>query len=343
MNDIPALAATTSPSTAAKPSADTETKPTLDGCHAAFAALIENLRGASAVAAPANPGEDLPATVEDLPSDVTPTEGTEHAPDPAMLPQNIVLTAPLAAPLATPSQVTTANDSPPVDEAPVANAKTNSRTQFTRSSERPGRDDPIVAMAPSGEANSTESPDAAVLGVAADAGSTDLAPVSDRAGTEPVAVTASLTRGLREAPPLSLDTKLPVAHPQFNQMFNEQITVLVEHGIKSAHLTLNPPELGPIDVRISFQQDEASIQFASHHGVVRDAVTDALPRLRDMLEASGVRLGDTGVFSQLPQREQATPFTPLDAMTGSTRQRPEELTDVTRPATYELRLVDAYV
>ncbi len=134
-------------------------------------------------------------------------------------------------------------------------------------------------------------------------------------GTEGLAVAAGHPAEKTEAPKLTLDSKLPLMSPQFAARFAEQVTVLVEHGVKLAHISLNPPELGPIEVRISLVQDEAKVQFSSPHGVVREAMNDALPKLREMLESSGLRLHDSGVFAQLPQRDhlggQATGSPPL--------------------------------
>ena len=60
--------------------------------------------------------------------------------------------------------------------------------------------------------------------------------------------------------------------------------------MKQADLQLNPPELGPLEVRISMVDDEARITFTASHPQVREALEMALPKLRDMLGSSGVQL-----------------------------------------------------
>lgn len=146
--------------------------------------------------------------------------------------------------------------------------------------------------------------------------------------------------------PLPLDTKLPVLGPRFGEGFAQQVTVLVEHGIHHAHLSLNPPELGPIEVRISMHDNGASIHLASQHGTVRDAMTDALPRLRELLDQAGVRLGDTGVGTQLPQRE-APGGTAAERLLaerdGMSWSVAEQTASDSGPRIIHLRLVDAYV
>lgn len=104
---------------------------------------------------------------------------------------------------------------------------------------------------------------------------------------------------------LKLDTRLPIQSPRFGEGFSQQVVVLAQHGVQQAQMTINPPDLGPIEVRITIQHDQASVQIAAASGMARDVIQDALPKLREMMDQSGVRLNDAGVFAQLPQREQS--------------------------------------
>lgn len=140
-------------------------------------------------------------------------------------------------------------------------------------------------------------------------GKSETEPVTDlepRAVTSapPGAADAVAEASRRERPPvLRLDTHLPVHSPRFAEGFNQQVVVLAQHGIQQAQLSLSPPELGPIDVRITVAHDQASVQIAASSGVAREAIQEALPKLKEMMEESGVRLNDANVFAQLPQRD----------------------------------------
>lgn len=68
--------------------------------------------------------------------------------------------------------------------------------------------------------------------------------------------------------------------------------------ISKAEIALDPPELGPLQVRISTQSDQTSVVFTSSHGVVRDALDQGLPRLREMMENQGLDLADVDVSDQ---------------------------------------------
>jgi flagellar hook-length control protein FliK len=173
-----------------------------------------------------------------------------------------------------------------------------------------------------------------------DARAWSMAETLSKADTPPVAPAIPGAAGRGDASRLTLDSQLPVLAPQFVERFSEQVSVLVNHGVKSAQLSLNPAELGPIEVRISLVNDEARVHLASAHGVVREVMHDALPRLREMLEASGLRLGDSGVFSELPQQQtQAERGSPPRGIAADWQVPVEEAVLVPRRA---LSLVDAY-
>lgn len=76
-----------------------------------------------------------------------------------------------------------------------------------------------------------------------------------------------------------------------------QVTVLVEGGFQQAELRLNPADLGPIQIQLSVsaQTQTADISFSAVHGLTRESIERALPELRDLLEAQGLSLGQTGV------------------------------------------------
>jgi flagellar hook-length control protein FliK len=76
-----------------------------------------------------------------------------------------------------------------------------------------------------------------------------------------------------------------------------QVTVLVEGGFQQAQLRLNPAELGPIQIQLSVsaQTNTADISFSAVHGFTRESIEQALPELREMLQAQGLSLGQTGV------------------------------------------------
>ena len=89
-----------------------------------------------------------------------------------------------------------------------------------------------------------------------------------------------------------------VGTPDWSEAIAGRISLMVNQHISSARIHLNPPELGPIEVRVNINNDQASVQFTSPSSQVRDALEQSVPRLREMLEAAGFSLADSGVSDQ---------------------------------------------
>jgi flagellar hook-length control protein FliK len=90
----------------------------------------------------------------------------------------------------------------------------------------------------------------------------------------------------------------PFNQAGWDQALGERVQWMAGQGIQRANIKLNPAHLGPMEVRIQIQNDQANVQFNSAHGVVRDALEAALPRLRDMFDSAGVELTDVDVSGQ---------------------------------------------
>ncbi len=73
------------------------------------------------------------------------------------------------------------------------------------------------------------------------------------------------------------------------------MVLLVGRNEQRAELTLTPPSLGKVDVTLTVSGDQTSALFVSANPTVREALEQALPRLRDMLAEAGVQLGQAQV------------------------------------------------
>lgn len=87
-------------------------------------------------------------------------------------------------------------------------------------------------------------------------------------------------------------------HQQWSDAVAERAAWLAAQQINSAELQLDPPELGPLQVRISVQNDQAVVNFASANPQVREALEQTMARLREMLQEQGMQLVDAGVSDQ---------------------------------------------
>ncbi|CAH1903549.1 Flagellar hook-length control protein fliK [Candidatus Nitrotoga sp. HW29] len=104
--------------------------------------------------------------------------------------------------------------------------------------------------------------------------------------------------------PIPLSVDVPFAHKAWADDFNQQIVWVTTQQGQSAELRLNPPQLGPVDVLIKIDGDQATTLFTSAHAVVRDAIEQALPKLREMLADNGIMLSNATVSDQSPREQQ---------------------------------------
>lgn len=74
---------------------------------------------------------------------------------------------------------------------------------------------------------------------------------------------------------------------------------------QTASLTLNPPDLGPLQVVLSVTNNQADAMFVAAQPEVRQALEAALPRLRDMLGEAGVTLREATVSADSRESQQA--------------------------------------
>lgn len=100
---------------------------------------------------------------------------------------------------------------------------------------------------------------------------------------------------------LRVDT--PVRDPAWPGDFSQKVVWLTANDQKFAQLTLNPPQMGPIEISLNINKDTASAYFVSPNAEVREAIETALPRLREMLAGVGIELGQANVSAQSSHQE----------------------------------------
>lgn len=92
----------------------------------------------------------------------------------------------------------------------------------------------------------------------------------------------------------------PLHSTRWSEDFSQKLVWMAKNDLQTAQLSINPGNLGPIEVTLSIGKDSASAHFASPFAEVREALEAALPRLKEMLAEAGVALGqaDVGAHSQ---------------------------------------------
>jgi flagellar hook-length control protein FliK len=99
-----------------------------------------------------------------------------------------------------------------------------------------------------------------------------------------------------------------------SQAWDNQVSQRIVYMVgkeQAATLTLNPPDLGPVQIVLNVSNDQATVAFSAEQLEVRHALENALPRLREMMSESGIALNnatvDAGARQQQQDGERRTP------------------------------------
>lgn len=138
---------------------------------------------------------------------------------------------------------------------------------------------------------------------------------------------------------------LPMGQPAlFAERLNQHISFMIGDQIQTAQIAVTPADLGPVEVRVTLVGDEAKIQLTATHAATREALNEALPRLRASFAEAGILLSQAGVFAQMPERQQAEPS--LSGQSGRSDERDFEhtpLTGIASARSVNVGLIDAFV
>ncbi|CCN48753.1 putative Flagellar hook-length control protein fliK [Vibrio nigripulchritudo MADA3029] len=88
----------------------------------------------------------------------------------------------------------------------------------------------------------------------------------------------------------------------------ERVQMMMSKNLKNVDIRLDPPELGRMQIRMTMNNDIASVQFTVANQQTRDIVEQAMPRLREMLSQQGLQLADTSVQQQNAGQQQQSQY-----------------------------------
>lgn len=117
--------------------------------------------------------------------------------------------------------------------------------------------------------------------------------------TQPAALEAA------QAASASEQLSAQVGTDAWENQVGQKVVYMLGNEEQTASLTLNPPDLGPMQVVLSVSNDQANVTFSSNQLEVRQALENALPRLREMMSESGIALGNASVNAGTQDQRQA--------------------------------------
>ncbi|MEO9655722.1 flagellar hook-length control protein FliK [Marinomonas sp.] len=94
----------------------------------------------------------------------------------------------------------------------------------------------------------------------------------------------------------NLAMNLPPQHPGWAGEMTQKVAWVARDGGQSAHIRLDPPELGSLTVKISIDKDAATqVSFVAATPQARDMIEGQMHRLREMLAQQGMELNQVNV------------------------------------------------
>ncbi len=152
--------------------------------------------------------------------------------------------------------------------------------------------------APAQAATIAETPAASAgSGAAQPSGTAAIAQDSGTIAVLPAAAAAHASHAGAAAQPTA-SIAAQVGSMQWESEIAHSVLWMVGRNAGRAQFVLDPPELGRIEVSLTVSHDAASAVFVSSSSEVRDALQQALPRLREALAQAGIALGQADVNAE---------------------------------------------
>jgi flagellar hook-length control protein FliK len=173
-----------------------------------------------------------------------------------------------------------------------------------------------------------------------DAGSGSLANGDGAAALQQLS-TNSASSSSDSAPVPTVSVHADVDSADFPQGVADKVSLAVDNGWSSAKLSVNPPQLGPIELQIAVQGGHAQVAMSTHSAVTREALESSAPKLREMLTAQGFTQVSVDI-SQRSFQERSAPQLPYSRASGGVRETAPVSSSSAQVSRAPLGMLDTY-
>ncbi|WP_168427273.1 flagellar hook-length control protein FliK [Candidatus Colwellia aromaticivorans] len=87
----------------------------------------------------------------------------------------------------------------------------------------------------------------------------------------------------------------------FTEAVKDKVMLMISQKLQQFDITLDPPELGNMQVRVNLQGEQAVVNFLVQSQQTKDALEQNMHKLRELLAELGVDVGDANVEQQSQQ------------------------------------------
>lgn len=178
------------------------------------------------------------------------------------------------------------------------------------------------AVVPAGHSAAATSPDSVTATMTASSKAADPAGLIADARRQPLAIEGQPAAADTSVTPAQAHLAAPLAHSRpageapavarldtpvgargWDAEVGQKVVWMVNRSESRAELTLTPPQMGKVDVTLSVSGDQTHASFVAASPAAREALEQALPRLREILADAGITLGQASVNAETPRRD----------------------------------------
>jgi flagellar hook-length control protein FliK len=94
---------------------------------------------------------------------------------------------------------------------------------------------------------------------------------------------------------------ISIFRKDFSEAVKDKVMLMISQKLQQFDITLDPPELGNIHVKVNLQGEQATVNFIVQNQQAKEALDQNMQKLRDMLANQGVDVGDANVEQQSQQ------------------------------------------
>jgi flagellar hook-length control protein FliK len=153
--------------------------------------------------------------------------------------------------------------------------------------------------------------------------------------------TSTASNSSDAAPIPTVSVHADVDSAEFPQGVADKVSLAVDNGWSSAKLSVNPPQLGPIELQIAVQGGHAQIAMSTHSAVTREALESSAPKLREMLNSQGFTQVSVDI-SQRSFQERSAPELPYSRTSGGARETAPVSSSSAQVCRAPLGMLDTY-
>ncbi|MCM2678972.1 flagellar hook-length control protein FliK [Echinimonas agarilytica] len=99
-----------------------------------------------------------------------------------------------------------------------------------------------------------------------------------------------------------VEEKMQLLQDKLAPILGQRLMMMMDKNIQTADIQLDPPELGSLMVRVQVQNDQAQVSFVAQNAQAKDAIEQAMPRLKEMLQQQEMELVNANVSYQQGDR-----------------------------------------